>query len=234
LCAALQERPNVRQACEQYAAKGEFRNFDHLLEYLVESPFAALVIIDSMPENLEVVLSKRFQFGVEVLARYESETGERAYHFEPFLEDVVGETVTRDRVALVTLNTDEIDTVFVPAKEDGFQEVFLGEDRWHAVRIHGSVRPQTKYIAAYQVSPVQAITHFAPVKSIEPWKDAGKFVLTFSERAKTIGPIPLVKHGSVKAPQSPRYTTHARLLKAKSLDKLFAEPSANADTASSS
>ncbi len=86
LVRALQDRHDVRKACEQYAAKGEFRNFDHLLEYLVESPFAALVIIDSMPENLEVVLSKRFQFGVEVLelARYESDTGEHAYHFEPF------------------------------------------------------------------------------------------------------------------------------------------------------
>jgi hypothetical protein len=203
---------------------------------LVESPFAALVIIDSMPENLEVVLSKRFQFGVEVLelARYESETGERAYHFEPFLEDVVGEPVTRDRerVPAVVLSPDDIDTVVVPAKEDGFQEVFVGEDRWYAVRIHGSVRPQIKYIAAYQVAPVQAITHFAPVKSIEPWKDTGKFVINFSEPAKPIGPITLVKHGSVKAPQSLRYTTHARLLAAKDLDELFAEPSADANAAS--
>jgi len=31
------------------------------------------------------------------------------------------------------------------------------------------------------------------------------------------GPIPLVKGGRVKAPQSPRYTTHERLLKAKNI-----------------
>jgi hypothetical protein len=155
-------------------------------------------------------------------------------HFEPFLEDVVGEPVTRDRVTPVALNPDEIDTVVVPAKEDGFQEVFVGENRWYAVRIHGSVRPQIKYIVAYQVAPVQAITHFAPVKSIEPWKDSGKFVLYLSEPAKPIGPIPLVKHGNVKAPQSLRYTSHERLLLAKNLDELFAEPSEGADAASSS
>src|SRR5579885_1831838 len=64
LVRALQNHPDVKSACETYASKREFRNFDHLLEYLVESPFAALVVIDSMPENLETVLSKKFNFGV--------------------------------------------------------------------------------------------------------------------------------------------------------------------------
>jgi hypothetical protein len=69
---------------------------------------------------------------------------------------------------------------------------------------------------------VQAVTYFARVKSIEPWKDSGKFVLNFEEPAQRIGPIPLVKGGRVKAPQAPRYTTHERLMKAKNLDELFA------------
>jgi hypothetical protein len=60
--------------------------------------------------------------------------------------------------------------------------VFLGEDRWYAVRIHGSMRPQIKFAAAYQVAPVSAITHIAPVRSIEPWKDTGKVVLTFDRQ----------------------------------------------------
>lgn len=87
-----------RKACEEYAARCQFRNFDHLLEYLVESPFSALVIIDAVPVNLETVLSKKFNFGVEVLelARYENDSGERVYHFDPFLEEVVGESFRRD------------------------------------------------------------------------------------------------------------------------------------------
>jgi hypothetical protein len=200
-----------------------------LLEYLVESPFSALVVIDSMPENLETILSKKFNFGVSVLelARYEAESGERLYHFDPFLEEVVGEIDSSDTAVVPALNPDEVDTIIVPAKLDGFQECFLGENRWYAVRINGSVRPQIRYIAAYQVAPVQAITHFARVKSIEPWEDSGKFVLNFEEPAQPIGPIPLVKGGRVKAPQSIRYTTHDRLLKAKSLDELFCAKNTN-------
>ncbi len=91
------------------------------------------------------------------------------------------------------------------------------------------MRPQIKYIAVYQVAPVSAITHIAPVKSIEPWKDTDKFVLNFSEAAKPIGPIPLVKGGRVKALQNLRYTTRARLLASKTLDDVWAEGSAAAN-----
>jgi hypothetical protein len=223
LVRALEKRPETRKACEEYAARREFRNVDHLLEYLVESPFSALVVIDSIPENLETILSKKFNFGVSVLelARYEANDGQRLYHFEPFLEEVVGELPPREVSVAPVLNADEIDTIVVPAQAEGFQEVFLDENRWYSIRINGSVRPQIKYIAGYQVAPVQAVTYFARVKSIEPWKDSGKFVLNFEEPAQPIGPIPLVKGGRVKAPQSIRYTTHERLMKAKNLDELF-------------
>jgi len=87
--------------------------------------------------------------------------------------------------------------------------------------LHGTVRPQIKYIAAYQVAPVSAITHFAPVKSIEPWKDSDKVIVHFAEPARSIGPIPLVKNGRVRPLQNLRYTTRERLLKAKDLDELF-------------
>lgn len=68
-----------------------------------------------------------------------------------------------------------------------------------------------------------AITHIAEVKSIEHWKDGLKYVLTFSGPAKEIGPIKLVPkpRGSVKAPQGPRYTSYARLMKATNLDEAF-------------
>ena len=82
------------------------------------------------------------------------------------------------------------------------------------------MRPQIKYIAAYQVAPVSAITYIAPVKSIEPWKDTGKFVVYFAEPAKQIGPIPLVKGGKVRQLQNIRYTTREKLMAAKSLEDL--------------
>jgi hypothetical protein len=119
----------------------------------------------------------------------------------------------------------ELDTVVVPTREDGFQEVFLGQSRWYAIRIDYKIQPRIKYIAAYQTAPVSAITHIAPVKSIAPWDDdIGKVVLNFAEPARPLGPLPLMKGGRTQAPQSPRYTTHQRLLKATNLDDAF-EPS---------
>ncbi len=224
---ALQNQPEVRGKCEAYAASHDFRNLDHLLEYLVyEGPFAAIVIIDEMPDSLENVLARKFQFGVEVLevARYEGANGKRFYHFEPFLADLtedIGEPTEPTKPQESRLDVGEVDTVVVPAREEGFKEVFLGENCWRAIRIHGSMRPQIRYIAAYQVHPISAITHIAPVRSIEPWRDTGKFAVYFSEAAKEIGPIPLVKGGQVKALQNLRYTTREKLLAAKSLEDIW-------------
>lgn len=232
LLLALQNQPDARKACETYAAANGFRNLDHLLEHLVfESPFSALVIIDAMPEDLEAVLSEKFRFPVEVLelAKYEGQEGQHVYRFEPFLEEVTGDASdTSDAAPIPAISPEEIDTVVVPAHEDGFREVFLDQNCWYSVRIHGAVRSQIKYIAVYQVAPVSAITYAAPVKSIEPWKDSGKVVLYFSEPAKPVGPIPLVKGGRVRALQNLRYTTHERLMKAKNLDELFAVSSSAA------
>lgn len=224
---ALQNQPEAKNRCEKYAAEHGFRNLDHMLEYLVfEAPFAALVVIDEMPENLQNVLARKFQFGVEVLelGRYENDHGERFYHFEPFLADLTEDVATADELAKtqrVRLDASEVDTVVVPAREDGFQETFVGENRWYQIRIHGTMRPQIKYIAAYRVAPTSAITHIAPVRSIEPWKDTDKFVVNFSESAREIGPIPLVKGGRVKALQNLRYTTRQRLEAAKTLEDLW-------------
>ena len=180
-----------------------------------DSDFAALVIIDKLDENLETVLASRFQFPVEVLelARYESDNGDRQYLFEPFLADVESD--------VPALEIADIDCVVVPARADGMEETFLGEDRWYQVRMSATMRPQVKYIAAYQVAPISAITHFAPVRSIETWKDSGKVVLNFAEPAVEIGPIPIVRGGRVTALQNLRYTSMSRLLVAETLEDVW-------------
>jgi hypothetical protein len=224
---ALTKNPTVKDECERYAATHSFRNLDHMLEYLVfETPFAALVVIDQMSDTLENALAKKFKFGVEVLelARYESGAKERVYTFEPFLADVVEDIMPADEPGergSGRPSLEDVDTVVVPAWEDGFNEVFLRENRWHQIRIHATMRPQLKYIAVYQVAPVSAITHVAPIRSIEPWKDSGKYVVNFAEPAKPIGPIQLVKGGRVKQLQGLRYTTRANLDGAKTLDDVW-------------
>jgi hypothetical protein len=224
---AIHSDSEGRAKCEEFARTNRFRNLDHLIDEMIfESPFAALVIIDEIPDKLEKILAEKFRFGVEVLtlARYENNSGQRLYQFEPFLADIAivpNDSVIGTEVTLVSVEPDEIDTVVVPAHKEGFEQVFLGENCWHAIRIHGTVRPQIRYIAAYQIRPVSAITYIAPVKSIEPYGDEGKSIVYFSEPAKPISPIPMVKGGKVKTFQNLRYTTFDKLLKGKTLDEVF-------------
>lgn len=228
LMEALQAEPDARRQCEEYAVENRYRNLDHMLEWLVfESPFSALVIIDEIPENLESILNRKFQFGVEVLelSRYSNENADFGFRFEPFLADLQPEfspvlSVDGAHATPATL-VSELDTIVVPAREDGFQDCFLGENRWHSVRIHGSMREQIKFIAVYRVAPISAITHLAPVRSIEPWKDSGKYVLNLAEPAHLIGPIPLVKNGKVKNFQNLRYASHERLIESKTMDDIW-------------
>ncbi|MTI43450.1 hypothetical protein JM93_03873 [Roseibium hamelinense] len=116
----------------------------------------------------------------------------------------------------ITNNT-EPDTVIVPAKDDGFRRVFLGENQWHAIRISGGMLKKIKYIAAYQTRPVSAITHWAEVDHIVPHGDTGKYRLMFKGPAKSFDqPIPFADAPS-GAMQGPRYTKFEKLKAAKSV-----------------
>jgi hypothetical protein len=116
--------------------------------------------------------------------------------------------------------SDESDTIIVPAQKDGFDDVFLGQNAWWAIRIGGGMIPKVKYIAAYQSTPISAVTHVAPVASIEPYGEDGKYKLIFSEPARPIKPIPFADAPSGTM-QGPRYTTYARLMAAKKVTDLF-------------
>ena len=111
-------------------------------------------------------------------------------------------------------------TVVVPAQQEGFESVFMGQNCWYAIRIAGGMLDRIEYIAAYQTNPVLAITHYAPVGRIEPYGESGKYKLVFSERARTVGPIAFgdAPKGTM---QGPRYTTIDRLRKSKTLSELF-------------
>ncbi len=221
---ALQSVSDYKRMCQEYAANNGFRNLDHLLDELVyETPFAALVIIDEAPDELQNILAKKFKFGVEVLelTRYENEFGERFYYFEPFLSDVDEDVQQAALSGKPKIDIERLDTVVVPAREDGFIETFLEENRWYSIRMHDTMRPQIRYIAVYRIRPVSAITHIAEVESIEPWKDTGKYVVNFTGPAEEIEHIPYIKGGRVMALQNLRYTTRERLMAAGSLDDIW-------------
>jgi hypothetical protein len=209
------------EKCVDYANENDFENIDFLLETMIygENKFNVLVIIDEISDELETALIKRFKFPVEIitLQRYCNSKGERFYQFEPFLHDLPGPSRRGEK----TIDPSEIDTIVVPARKDGFEEAFIGENCWYSIRIHASMIPKIKYIAAYRVAPVSAITHLAQVDSIEQWKDSNKYILRFARPASKIGPIKLVPKGPVKALQNARYTSIERLRSAKTLDDAF-------------
>jgi len=116
-------------------------------------------------------------------------------------------------------DTDEL-VMVVPCREKGFNKAFIGDNEWYYVRISAGKLDRIKWCAAYQVAPVSAITHIAPVDRIVQFGEQGQYKLIFSSPAvKLDHPIPL---GAVKsgAMQGPRYTTLSKIKSAKDFDGL--------------
>jgi hypothetical protein len=81
--------------------------------------------------------------------------------------------------------------------------------------------PKLKYVAVYRTAPVSPITHYAPIRSIEPWQNSGKMVINFTEPCPRTRPLKLTKNGRVKHLQGLRYTNFEKLKSATSLDEAF-------------
>lgn len=115
------------------------------------------------------------------------------------------------------------DTIIVPAREEGFKDVFLGKNCWYSIKIQQKHIPQIKYIAAYVTAPTSAITHVAEVARIEPYEpDPDYYIVHFKGPAVPLAvPVSLADGGIKVVPRSPRYTEYARLLKAKKLAEVW-------------
>jgi hypothetical protein len=205
--------------CQAYMDRNNIENLDVLLEKIIygEDRFNALVIIDELSEELEKVLISRFRFPVEILTleRHKDAEGRCVYRFEPFLQEIDPEPDESD-----PLDPSEIDTIVVPARDESFEDVFLGENRWYKIRISSSMITRLKHIAVYRVAPTSAITHIARISSIEPWPGTNKYEVIFTASAEEIEtPINLGERST--APQAPRYTSKIRIDSATSMDDVF-------------
>lgn len=200
------------------------RNIDNYLDKAVFNEFKGLVIIDEAREELYKVLEKiNANISVLEVKTYQSENNEFAYYYDTLYEseseiisydesrkqDITNKQKRRQRRA-------ECDTIVVPARDDGFQEVFIEKNQWYAIRIGAAMKDRIKYIAAYQTAPVSAVTHIAEISNIRPYQDTGKYIVYFKGEAKKIGPKKL--RDPKKSPQGPMYVKYQDLLNNKYLD----------------
>ena len=121
--------------------------------------------------------------------------------------------VDRDRLKL--------DTIVIPAHDEGFKNVFMAQQQWFPVLpIHADMIDRLRYIAVYRVAPKSAITHYARITSIEPLPGGKNLIVKFT-KPRAIGPLRYHKHGEVKPIQGRRYAEVRKLRKASSLDDAF-------------
>lgn len=116
---------------------------------------------------------------------------------------------------------DSLDTIIVPAKDDGFQEVFLKQGKWYSVAIHEGRKDFIKYVAAYRVQPIQKITHYAEVDKIEksPYDSTKKIIYFKSDAIELSKPIKLGR--DKHAFQRSRYTSFSKFDNAETTDDLL-------------
>lgn len=113
------------------------------------------------------------------------------------------------------------DTIVVPAKTEGFNNVFLEKNRWHSISISNERIPHLKYIAAYRTRPISAITHLARIQEIvpSPYESGKKMVIFKGDAIKLPKPIRLGNNSSIL--QSPKYTNIKKIEIAQTVDDLF-------------
>ena len=144
------------------------------------------------------------------------------------IKEIDDETIALLNEAADELNIEDTstDTLIVPAKPEGFKEVFLGENRWYYIRISDAKINQIKYIAAYEAQNNKCIQYYAEVDYIENSKiKEGYKVVNFKNKATLLPNNRKIELGDNKyyAPQSIRYVTSEKLFdeNVKTLDQLF-------------
>ena len=130
-------------------------------------------------------------------------------------------TPLKKPVGKLSANDALCDMLIVPAKEEGFKRVFLGESRWRAVRISRKYLGQVRYICAYQTAPTSAVTYWAEVEKIEPYGDKGKYQLFFKDKAHKLDKPLKYENLPQGFMQGARYTNFNIFQKAKTLKELF-------------
>lgn len=215
LLSAINDDAEKSDQLKKYFANSKYNNVNELLDKVIfDNKPSAIIIIDEATEELFNVM-RQLTMTTEVI---EAQTyickDEKLHRFTPFKDEILSDVISSE-------DADELDTIVVPAREDGFNEEFLQNNRWFAIRISSAMLDKIKYIAAYQVAPVSGITNIAEVDRIEKYKDSNKYIVYFKDGSlRKTNKIGLGKKKG-QAPQAPRYTSYKTISSAKTLDDLW-------------
>ncbi|HEQ8979183.1 TPA: hypothetical protein VID10_001686 [Streptococcus pyogenes] len=111
-------------------------------------------------------------------------------------------------------------TIIVPAQDEGFKRVFLGQREWYDIRIGKSKRNRIKYIAGYEVAPESGVKYWAEVDKIVPSDNyVGYWKVIFKGEVKEYSEYKRL--GNTWPPQNSRYVSKKALDEAKYLSDVF-------------
>lgn len=194
---------------DEISKNAGFRSADDMfINILNKEKMGVIIVIDKITEELKD-LKTLFNFDIELL-EFKKFTDEHQiiFHYDEF----------NDTSLVITNKGNNLcspDTIIVPAEEEGFQQEFLGNNRWYAVSIGINMLDKLKYIAVYQKKPIGEITYYAEIASIDLYKDTGKYIIYFNGEAKKLKrSIPLNPKNPYKAPQSRVYTSIDKIVNA--------------------
>lgn len=217
LLSAIQDDSKKQAKLNDYYKRSAFHNNSELLDKVIfDNKPAAIVIIDEATEELYNVMGQ-LTMSTDVLEAQTYVCGTKKLHrFTPFKDEILTDVAESE-------DADELDTIVVPAREDGFEEEFIKNNRWFAIRISGAMIDKIKYIAAYQVAPVSGITYLAEVDRIEKYNDTNKYILYFKDGS--LQKITKIGLGGKKgqAPQAPRYSSYKAIMNANTVDDLWSK-----------
>lgn len=214
----------------EYYKESKFDNLHSLLDQAVlKNDIKTMVIINEITDDLEKLPKIYANNALELLEFQSFTDGKKTIHlFDPFEGDIDNRNdISINKAAVNEIDYDKLDTIIVPAREEGFKNVFINKKCWYAIRISATMINRIKYVAAYQVKPISGITYYAEVESIQKYinddgEETNKYKIIFKDSPKKLeNTIKLTKDNSNIAPQSPQYTSSDKLFSAKTLEDLF-------------
>ena len=217
----LKENPKEEEKVQKLLSETSYKDSPSLLDQVtMEQGIGFAIVIDKTTEELERVVSP-FHPEIIVIKKYQNQNKELIYHVESESNQLEIQTVTSKAKKKGMRGNPEIDTIVCAAQKEGFNDVFLRENRWFKIRISPERIPKIKYIAMYESKPIAAIRYVGKVKEIKPYKNSGKWEVVLEGPATKIKPIKCPSENPNLAPQGPQYTIKTLIDKASTLEDIF-------------